>query len=243
MIAPLQTRRRWRPAVTFGLIAANVLAYAWTAAIAHSVVDNQDSATFLKLCLSFPATAAGWWWTTMTSGFLHFGPVHLLVNMYSLYVLGATVEAGLGRARYLAVYAISLLGGSAAVLWWAIEAGGVTAGASGAIFGVMGAELVMVLAMRLNPANILIVIVANVVVSMAVPGVSLYAHLGGLVTGVVVAAGFVYGPRLLRGQARTARSAARIGWAVTVAAAAVIVVAVVVRFEDLHGVRIYTLGG
>ncbi len=239
MIDTTQSTRTWRPVVTYGLIAANLIAYAWTASVSHSLVDNQASLTFAKLCLSLPATASGWWWTAVTSGFLHFGPVHLLVNMYSLFVLGRVVEAVLGRARFSALYAVSLLGGSATVLWFAIG-GGLTAGASGAIFGLMGADLVLALRMRVNPANILVVIGVNIVISFSVPGISLVGHLGGLVAGALATAGIVYGPQVLPRAARTRARVESVGWVALGVVAAIAVVAVAARFGDLHDAVIYS---
>ncbi|MDF0528634.1 rhomboid family intramembrane serine protease [Tsukamurella sp. 8F] len=73
MIDTPRTTRTWRPVLTYALIAANVIAYLWSASKSGSIVDNQASEAFAKLCLSLPATSEGWWWTAVTSGFLHFG--------------------------------------------------------------------------------------------------------------------------------------------------------------------------
>ena len=79
----------------------------------------------------------GEWWRLLTAGFLHIGPIHLLFNMLALWVLGRDMEAVLGHGRFLAVYLISLLGGSAAVMLFYAPSSEV-AGASGAVFGLMG---------------------------------------------------------------------------------------------------------
>ncbi|MDF0528635.1 rhomboid family intramembrane serine protease [Tsukamurella sp. 8F] len=165
----------------------------------------------------------------------------MLINMYSLWVLGRTVEAGMGRAQYAMVYALSLLGGSASVLWFDLGPGHFTAGASGAIFGVMGAELILLLKLRLNPTGLLVVIGANLVLSFTVSGISLFGHLGGLVVGLVLAAVMLYGPQLLPSASRTRMKASAIGWVGAAAVAFVVCALIGVRFEELSGVtRILT---
>lgn len=214
----------WRPLVTYGLIAANVLAYLWSAQAAGSLMDNHASRAFVKLALSPLTLLDDRWYAVFTSGFLHFGPIHLAVNMYCLYALGVTAERVLGRARFGAVYAVSLLAGSAAVLWLGIDA--LSAGASGAVFGLMGSVLVLVLRMKMSPTSLLVVIGVNLVVSITVPGISLWAHVGGLVAGALTTAGIVYLPMLLPPARRSAATVSRLGWA-SVAAVAVIVVGVI----------------
>lgn len=234
----LPATRTWQPVVTYSLIAVNVIAFAFSAKISGSIEYNMSAIEMRELALSEVATANGWWWTAITSGFLHFGPIHLLVNMYSLYVLGRSVERILGRGHFGAIYAVSLLGGSASVLWFGLE-NTITVGASGAIFGLMGAELVLLLRMKANPTTLLIVIGANVIASMTLSGISLMGHLGGLVVGTAVAAAMVYLPQLLPAEKRTAQRVQAVGWAATGVIAAVVVALIAVRFGTYSEVVLF----
>ncbi|GAA1075620.1 rhomboid family intramembrane serine protease [Tsukamurella strandjordii] len=236
----VSTSRSWQPVLTYSLIAVNVIAFAFSAKASGSIQYNMSAPEVRELALSEAATANGWWWTAITSGFLHFGPIHLLVNMYSLYVLGRSVEQVMDRAHYGAIYAISLLGGSASVLWFGLE-DTITVGASGAIFGLMGAELVLLLRMRMNPTSLVVVIAANVVASMMIPGISLMGHLGGLVAGAAVAAAMVYVPELLPRDKRTAKQIQAVGWACTGVIAAVVVALIAVRFGTYPGISRYVV--
>jgi membrane associated rhomboid family serine protease len=140
-----------------------------------------------------PLTADGEWWRVVTSGFLHFGPLHLLFNMVALYFIGREVEPVLGRARFLAVYGISLLGGSAAVMLFSPDVPQ-AAGASGAVFGMMGALVILLRRLRLPMTQALTIIAINIVLSVTISGISLAAHIGGLVVGTAATAVLVYLP-------------------------------------------------
>ncbi|TWS17744.1 rhomboid family intramembrane serine protease [Tsukamurella asaccharolytica] len=233
-------RRDWQPVLTYSLIAVNVIAFAFSAKQSGSIDQNMASYEVARFALSEPATANGWWWTAVTSGFLHFGPIHLLVNMFTLYVFGRNVEQALGRARFAAIYAVSLLGGSAAVLWFGLE-NTITVGASGAIFGLIGAELVLFLKLKLNPTSLLLIIGVNVVASFTLSGISWLGHLGGFVFGALVTAGFVYAPELLARDRRTRQQVEALGWACAGVLAAVVVAAIAVRFSTFPGAQVYTV--
>jgi membrane associated rhomboid family serine protease len=186
------------------LIAVNVLMYVLTAVQAGSLMDNQRSPLFLDLVMFTPYVAGeGEWWRLVTSGFLHYGIAHLALNMIALYVLGRDLEPVFGKLRFSAVYLVSMLGGGVAVyLFGAVNT--VVAGASGAVYGLMGAMLVAVLRLKLNPGSALGVIGLNVVLSFTLPGISLLGHLGGLVIGAAVTAGLVYAPAQKRNNWQTA---------------------------------------
>ncbi len=128
---------------------------------------------------------AGQWWRVVTGAFLHIGPLHIALNMLALWVLGRDLELVLGRGRFLALYGLSLLGGSAAVLLFSPPAGAV-AGASGAIFGLFSGLLMVLLRLRRPVGQVVAVIVLNLVLSFSIPGISIAGHIGGLVTGAVV---------------------------------------------------------
>ncbi|WP_420750987.1 rhomboid family intramembrane serine protease [Rhodococcus sp. O3] len=217
------------PLVTYILIGLNVLIFAITAAQSSSVMNNQlRSGLFRDLALWPPMIAGNdEYLRLLGSGFLHFGPIHLAVNMFALWVIGRDTEIVLGRSRYIAVYLLSLLGGSAAVVLMQTDA--VTAGASGAVFGLMGAQAVILLRLRRSPAPVLSVVALNVFISITIPGISLWGHLGGLVIGAAATAAFLYGPQAL-GAGTDRDRVVRTGWialaAVTVAVVLVIVLGV-----------------
>jgi membrane associated rhomboid family serine protease len=183
-----------RAIVTPVLIALNVLMYLITAVQAQDPMNNQLSPLFQDWVLFAPAIGQqGEWWRLVTSGFLHYGLLHLAVNMLSLWMIGRELEILLGKVRFIAVYFISMLGGSAAVFVFG-DPGTATAGASGALYGLLGALLVAVLRLKLNPATVIGVIALNLVITYAIPGISLFAHVGGLVIGAVAMVAIVYAP-------------------------------------------------
>ena len=190
--------------VTAWLITANLAVYVATVVQARSFLENRASALFEFTALYPPLVAfRDEWWRLLTSAFQHFGPMHLVLNMYMLWLLGIGIERSVGHARYLAMYLVSALGGSVAVMFFSQNA--LTAGASGAIFGLMGAYAIVAMTMRVDVRGIGILLVLNVGVSFIVPGISLAAHLGGLGVGALAALALVVLPR--RPPARTGRTA------------------------------------
>jgi membrane associated rhomboid family serine protease len=139
--------------------------------------------------------ADGAYWQPITSIFSHVEVWHIAFNMMALYFLGPQLEMILGRARFLAVYLLSGLAGSTAVMWLSSESGQ-TLGASGAIFGLMGALLVVGLKIRANVQQLLFWIGLNVVFTVTASSfISWQGHFGGLVGGAALAAIVVYAPR------------------------------------------------
>jgi len=134
-----------------------------------------------------PAVADGEWWRIVTAGFLHAGLLHLAFNMLALFNLGAVLEPALGRLRFVAIYAVSLLTGSLGVLL--LSPDNLTVGASGAVFGLMGALVVAQRARGLDPwsSGIGTVIGLNLLITFTIPGISIGGHLGGLVGGLLCA--------------------------------------------------------
>jgi membrane associated rhomboid family serine protease len=173
------------------LVALNLAVYAVTAFQAHSLGHNENSQLFLDWYLSPGTVADGAWWRLLTSGFLHFGPVHIALNMIALYILGRDLEPLLGRLRFAAVYAVSLLGGGVSVFIFG-DFNGAVAGASGAVFGLMGGIAVVTFRLKLNPGPALGIIAINVFISVTLPGISLLGHLGGLVVGAIATGAMVY---------------------------------------------------
>lgn len=187
--------RAGRPLVTYALIAVNVLVF-----IVQMAVGNLEK----QLSLWPPAVADGQLYRLVTSAFLHYGATHLLLNMWALYVVGPPLESWLGRLRFGALYALSGLGGS--VLVYVLTLNSATAGASGAIFGLFGATFVVGKRLALDVRWVVVVIVINLVFTFVAPAISWQGHLGGLVTGAVVAAAYVYAPREGRNLVQAAAS-------------------------------------
>jgi membrane associated rhomboid family serine protease len=128
------------------------------------------------------------WYRLVTSGFLHFGFIHLAFNMYFLYVLGPMLEPALGRVNFLLLYFASLLGGSLGVVLF--DSGGITAGASGAVFGLLAAATVGLWRRGVNPfsTGIGAALILNLFITFAIPGISIGGHLGGAIAGAVCGA-------------------------------------------------------
>ena len=148
--------------------------------------------------------AAGQYYRLLTAAFLHAGTFHLLSNMFALVSLGPVLEQALGRSRFFALYVVSALGGST-LSYLVSDPGTLGVGASGAIFGLFGAYYVVVRRMGGNTGSILGLLAVNLVITFTLPFIDWRAHLGGLVTGTVLAAVLAYAPRTGR---RTAIQAA-----------------------------------
>ena len=136
----------------------------------------------------------GAWWQLVTSMFTHVQPLHIAFNMLALYFLGPMLETVLGRTRFLAVYLVSGLVGSAAVMVLG-NPHSQTLGASGAIFGLMGALVVLALKVGGQVQTVFVWIGLNMVFTFTISGISWQAHVGGLIGGVVLGAAMVYAPR------------------------------------------------
>jgi membrane associated rhomboid family serine protease len=180
--------RRWG-AVTLGLIAVNVAMFLLTAVsaatVGNSPLANYRSPVFVDLSQVPVLVELGDWWRPVTAAFLHIGPLHLALNMLALLVFGSELERQLGRWRFLALYLLSVLGGAVAIQLFGNPAAPV-AGASTAIYGLMGGLGVLMLARRQDIRGLVTLLAINVVISF-LPGVSLLGHLGGLVTGAIAA--------------------------------------------------------
>jgi membrane associated rhomboid family serine protease len=182
-----------KPVLTPLLIALNLGIFLITAAQAGSLLRNDLSELFYDwVTLPLAVVIDGEWWRLITGGFLHYGLAHVAVNMLALWLLGRDVELLLGWRRFAAVYLLSLLGGSTAVFAFG-STNTALAGASGAVWGVIGAMLVIVVRLKLNPQPVLVLIAINVFISF-LPGISLLAHLGGFVVGAAVTAAMVFAP-------------------------------------------------
>lgn len=125
-------------------------------------------------------------WQMITAAFLHGSWLHIIFNMYTLYIFGQVLEPMLGRARFLALYLISAFGGSVAVLLFSDPTSTVL-GASGAIYGLMGAYFILLRAIGERSGQLMGLIAINLIFSFLNPGISWQAHIGGLAIGAAVA--------------------------------------------------------
>jgi len=170
-----------------GLLGSNTPLTEWGAVLGSAVYGPAGD-------MAVHGIAHGEWYRLFTAMFLHYGVLHLLLNMYALWFLGRDIERVLGPVRFLGLYLLAGLGGNvAAYLTSAPNA--MTAGASTAVFGLMSAIFVLLKRLNLSVAPILPVIIINVVFTFAVANVSRAGHLGGLLVGAVVAAILAYAPR------------------------------------------------
>jgi membrane associated rhomboid family serine protease len=169
--------------VTNALIVVNVLVYL-VQATGGGTLTNPSGEIFFRGYLSADKVADGEWWRLVTSAFLHGSPLHLFFNMLMLWWFGRTLEALLGRGRFLAVYFLSILAGSAGALL--VSPTVATIGASGAVFGILGAGLVLERnRIAVFGGSALFVVLLNLAFTFAVGYVSIGAHVGGLIGGAL----------------------------------------------------------
>ncbi len=143
------------------------------------------------------AIAQGEWWRLLTSTLLHGSILHLLFNMYALYWLGPQLERSLGHVRFAALYILSALGGSVASYWFS-DLRTVSVGASGAIFGLITATIVIGREMRTDVSQLIVLLGLNVVIGFLQSGIDWRAHFGGAITGAAIAFIYTKGNRLNR---------------------------------------------
>jgi membrane associated rhomboid family serine protease len=179
------------PVVTYGLIAANVLAFIAQLATGGALNDTTNATVTDRFVTTpytvvlrggIPTAQVAEWYRLFTGGFLHHDIIHLGVNLLVLWIIGSQLERVLGPARYAALYFVSLVAGGLAV----VMMGQAGLGASGAIFGLLGAAAAY---QRINRINMLqsglaMLIVLNLVISF-IPGISMADHVGGLIAGAL----------------------------------------------------------
>ena len=169
--------------VTNVLILINVAVYAFIAL--HGGPDQNDPYYIAGVLYGPAVLQDGQWYRIVTGAFLHAGLAHVSLNMIALYQLGLFVETLLGGWRMLAIYAISMLGGGLAVVYF--DPQNPTVGASGAIFGLFGALLAIGLRLgergRSLIAQTVPILILNLIFTFAVPFISKAGHVGGLISG------------------------------------------------------------
>ena len=210
---------------TYVLIAINVVTFLAELVSGGSAASIQGGGQLIADGgLNAPAVADGEWYRLVTAAFLHAGPLHVLLNMFALYILGSLLEPGIGTARFIGVYVVSLLAGSLGALLVSPDTN--TVGASGAVFGLMSAAFIMARRRGLEglAAQIGFYVVLNLAFTFGVPGISIGGHLGGLAGGAVAALLIALGERhgrhgLLEGAGMIVVAAACFAGALAVAAA------------------------
>jgi len=197
--------------ITYALIAVNILIFILMVVNGAGLIVPDNNLVYIKWGSNFaPLTLSGDYWRLVTNTFIHFGIIHLLMNMYCLYIIGAYLEPMLGRVKFIAAYFCTGILASIVSLWWHSEPVN-SAGASGAIFGMYGLFLAL-LTTNVIPAsvrkgllqNIGIFIVYNLVYGVK-SGVDNSAHVGGLVSGFLI--GYLYVINI-----RTERNGRKAAW-------------------------------
>ncbi|MEH3034152.1 MAG: rhomboid family intramembrane serine protease [Aeromicrobium erythreum] len=183
-------------AVTLTLIGINVAVFVLTDLVRLGVIDavgvmRADAVPYGTTV--YPGVMDGGYWRMLTAAFLHSGPTHLLFNMLALYLFGTFVEQALGTWRYVAAYLTTAIGSSVFVYWLASPVTS-TVGASGAVFGLLGMALMLLLKAREDVRGLLVLLAINGVLSLQ-GNISWQGHLGGFVVGCILGAVLAWTPR------------------------------------------------
>jgi membrane associated rhomboid family serine protease len=206
-------------AVSMVLIGINVLAF-----LIQVSTGDRGSGIYQHGAMQGYVVADGDYWRLLTAAFLHASIPHVLFNMMALYIFGPFVEQALGRWRFIAAYLTMAVFSS--VFVYVINAPStVTVGASGAIFGLLGIALILLLRAKQDVRSLLVLLAINAVISTQ-GNISWEGHLGGFISGLILGAAFAYAPRDRRTLVQVAVVAAT--WVG-------IIVAVVLRTNQLTG--------
>ncbi len=177
------------PVVTYVLIGICVAAFVGELAGGASATGSGfgGSRLFEEGALRGPDVADGDYWRLVSAGFLHAGFFHLLFNMFSLWILGTLLEPAIGQLRFALIFFVSLLAGSFGALL--VDPNVFTVGASGGIFGLMGAAVVVLRNRGINPmeSGLGLWIGLNLLITFTVSGISIGGHIGGLIGGALAA--------------------------------------------------------
>ena len=185
------------PFVTQGLIAANVGIYLLQLLMGAGLTANggwiYEHGVLVSTAVGSDGqligVAQGEWLRLVSAAFLHYGPLHLGMNMLVLWIIGPPLEEYFGHGRYALVYLVSGLAGSAGALLWSPNA--LTVGASGAIWGIMGAALVLeARKIWVFGGQAMGLVVFNLAITFLIPGISIGGHVGGLIGGGLAALAF-----------------------------------------------------
>ena len=218
--------------VTWTLVAINVAVFLVTW-VRPGIVTDLEMLGYARYTPAGPlhGVAAGEWYRLITSAFVvpgaglnGLGFMDILFNMWALVFVGPALEGLLGRVRFLAVYLLGAVGGSV-MYYYLVSPLALAAGASGAIFGLFGAWFVVSRRLRVDTRGIVVLIAINLALGFFFHSfIAWQDHIGGLLTGVLLTAAYVYAPR---------KNRAVVQVAATIAVVALIVVAVVIRSHQL----------
>jgi membrane associated rhomboid family serine protease len=185
---------------TIALIAINVIVFLIELGGGGAGSLNGGGQVIHDAGLRGPDVANGDWWRVITGGFLHAGFLHLLLNMYVLYIAGSILEPGIGTPRFLGIYFVSLIAGSLGAL--IVDPNSLTVGASGAIFGLMAAVVIVARGRGVEQlaSQFGLFIVLNLVLTFSISGISVGGHIGGLIGGAVAALLVIFVERQMSGR-------------------------------------------
>jgi membrane associated rhomboid family serine protease len=190
--------------VSMTLIALNVIGFLLTLATGGTTGKMFESGAMLSTTVVtrsgeiLTGVADGDYWRIVTSAFLHENVLHIAFNMYALYLFGPFVERALGISRFIAAYLTAVVMGSVFVYWLA-PTNALTIGASGAVFGLFGLALMLLLRAKQDVRTLLVLLGINVFISVAGSNISWQGHLGGFVAGTILGAAFAFAPRDRKG--------------------------------------------
>ena len=185
---------------TIALIGINVLVFLIELGAGGAGQFSNGGSVIHDAGLRGPEIANGDWWRVISSGFLHAGFLHLALNMYVLWIAGSILEPGIGTPRFLGIYFVSLIAGSLGAL--AVDPNTLTVGASGAIFGLMAAVIVVARGRGVEglARQFGLFIVLNLLLTFSVPGISIGGHVGGLIGGTIAALLVIFVERRMSGR-------------------------------------------
>ncbi|WP_073226474.1 rhomboid family intramembrane serine protease [Pedobacter caeni] len=191
--------------VTPILVGSNIIIFIMMVCTGVSFFEPDAQSMIAWGANSTIATLDGQWWRLLSNCFLHFGFIHLLLNMYALFYVGFLLEPFLGRSKFIIAYLLTGIAASALSLWWHDYT--VSAGASGAIFGLYGVFIAILCTNHIEPSmrkglliNIGIFVIYNLVYGNLKSGIDNAAHVGGLLSGLLI--GFLYLPALKKADNR-----------------------------------------
>jgi membrane associated rhomboid family serine protease len=172
-----------RPIVTYALIGIAIVVFVLQVITGQNPVSGGGNSAVTRALWNVPGDILYHPWAIVTVSFVHENFLHILFNMYSLFVLGPALERYLGRVRFLALFILSGIGASVAVDYFVQSP---VVGASGAIFGLLGVLVIFSRRMGINPTQLYIIIALNLAIGFFVPGIAWQAHVGGLIVGLGV---------------------------------------------------------
>lgn len=178
-----------KPWVTYIIMGINILAYLLTALLSKDIMNSNIYVLVYLGAKVNELISKGEYYRLITCMFLHGGLIHVALNMYSLYIIGPLVERVYGRVKYISIYFIA---GIASSLFSYIFSNSISIGASGAIFGLLGATLLFAITIKKTVGkefynNIVQVIIINLIIGFSIPNIDNFGHIGGMLGGITLA--------------------------------------------------------